>query len=345
MKKHISLLECKSGQILADDIISDSGLLIIPKFATINDYVIKRLDEFGVKRITVFKQKNNDRKEPLTITQLKNEYKRYVTTIKDIFNDLSLGNELNFEKVKSISDSIYYNIVNNDDIIQCINQLRYIDSYTFTHSINVSLYAMLLANWLDLDKQDVDNAILSGILHDIGKSRIPDIILNKKGPLSNEEFNVMKTHTIIGYELVRNLNDIKPEIKEAILYHHEKYNGNGYPFGIKGSELNIYAKIISVVDVYDALTSDRCYKNKITLFESFKEIQDMDIGHFDLRIMLKFLYNIANYYIGSPILMNNGKVGEIVFISPNNISRPIVKIEDKFIDLCIDNSIKIVEML
>ncbi len=285
------------------------------------------------------------KREPLTINQLKNEYKKYVSAIKSIFDDISSGSELSYDKVRNISDSIYYNIVEDNDIIQCINELRYIDSYTFVHSINVSLYASLLSSWLGLGKEETDNAILAGILHDIGKSKIPDRVLNKKGPLNKDEFNIMKKHPIIGYDLVKDIDKIKPEIKDAILYHHEKVNGQGYPYGIKEQELNIYAKIISVVDVYDALTSDRCYKNKITPFDSFREIEEMGLGHFDLRIMLKFLYNTANYYVGSPILMNNGKIGEIIFITPNNISRPIVKIEDKFIDLCSESKLRISEML
>lgn len=346
MKKHVKLFECKTGEIIADDIFSDKGILIIPKNAPINNYVIYKLINLGIHDVTIYNQEDIDNKgHPLTITQLKSKYENYVTTIKDVLNELASGKELDFEKAKSLSNSIYLNITSNFNLIQCINNLKNTDEYTFTHSINVSIYAMLLSRWLDLNEKDVENAVLSGILHDIGKAKIPKNILNKKGPLSTKEFDIIKTHTLLGYNIIKNILDLNHEVKKAILLHHEKDNGKGYPLGLVGSKLNIYTKIISVADVYDALTSNRCYKKKITPFDCFRQFQIMGIGHFDIKVMLTFLYNIANYYIGSKVVMSNGEIGEVVFIVPNDISKPIVRIEDRFIDLCTDNTLKIVDML
>lgn len=346
MKKHVKLFQCKAGEIIADDIFSDYGVLIVPKNAPINDYVIDKLINLGIYDITIYDQEDIDKDgDPLTVSQLKNKYKNYVTTIKEVLSELASGKELDFEKAKTVSDSIYSNITSNYNLIECINHLKDADEYTFTHSINVSIYAMLLSRWLDLNERDVENAVLSGILHDIGKTKIPENILNKKGPLSHKEFDIMKTHTVLGYDIVKNITELNIEIKKAVLLHHEKDNGKGYPLGFKGSKLNIFTKIISVVDVYDALTSNRCYKKKITPFDCFKQIQMMGIGHFDIKVMLTFLYNISNYYIGSKVAMSNDEIGEIVFIVPHNISRPIVRIKDNFIDLCTDNTLKIVDML
>lgn len=345
-KKHVRLFECKTGEIIADDIFNDKGILIIPKNAPINDYVIYKLINLGVYDVTIYSQEDIYNKEDhLTISQLKNKYENYVTAIKDILNELASGKELDFEKAKTISDSVYLNVTSNYNLIRCINELRNFDEYTYTHSINVSIYAMLLSRWLDLNEKDIENTIISGILHDTGKAKIPAGILNKKGPLSPREFDIMKTHTILGYDIVKNIAELNLEIKKVVLLHHEKDNGKGYPFGFKGSKLNMYTKIISVADVYDALTSNRCYKKKITPFDCFKQIQMMGIGHFDIKVMLTFLYNIANYYIGSKVVMSNGEIGEVVFIVPNDISKPIVRIKDEFIDLSTDNTLKIVEML
>lgn len=346
MKRRAKLFECKTGQILADDIFSDKGILIIPKNAPINDYVIYKLTNLGIYDVTIYDEKEIDKSgDPLTISQLKSKYRNYVATIKEVLNELASGKELDFEKAKAISDSIYLNITSNYNLIKCINHLKDTDEYTFTHSINVSIYAMLLSRWLDLNEIDVENAVLSGVLHDIGKAKIPKNILNKKGPLNHKEFDIMKTHTLLGYDMIKNIPDLNHEIKKAILLHHEKDNGKGYPLGLIGSKLNIYTKIISVADVYDALTSNRCYKKKITPFDCFREFQIMGIGHFDIRVMFTFLYNIANYYIGSKVLMSNEEIGEVVFIVPSNISKPIVRIKDRFIDLCTNNSIQIVDML
>lgn len=346
MKKHVKIFECKKGDIIADDIFNDYGILIVPKNAPVNDYVIDKLIQFGIYNVNIYNQKYTDSKgDPQRITQLKNKYESNVSSIKEVINELATGKEINYDKIKAISDSVYLNVTSNYSLIECIHNLRNFDEYTYTHSINVSIYAMLLSRWLDMNEKDIENTVMSGILHDIGKAKIQKNILNKEGPLSPKEFDIIKTHTVLGYDIVKNIAELNLEIKKAVLLHHEKDNGKGYPLGFEGSKLNMYTKIISVVDVYDALTSNRCYKKKITPFDCFKQIQMMGIGHFDIKVVSTFLYNIANYYIGSKVAMSNDEIGEVVFIVPSNISRPIVRIKNNFVDLCTDNTLKIVEML
>jgi HD-GYP domain-containing protein (c-di-GMP phosphodiesterase class II) len=127
--------------------------------------------------------------------------------------------------------------------------------------------------------------------------------------------------------------------------HHEREDGTGYPFGIGGDEITLYAKIIALADVYDALTSERVYKKRITPFETFSIIEKTGLRHFDIKIMMTFLHNIASYYIGSEVIMDNGKHGTVVYVTPHNISLPIIKVDDKYIDMSKEKNIKIIELI
>lgn len=265
--------------------------------------------------------------------------------MRKILGDLAAGRKLAYEKIEYISNSIYSKINSISNIVKCMNEIKNVDEYTYTHSINVSVYALLIAKWLGLSEAETRNVVTTSILHDIGKSRISGDILNKKGPLLSEEFEQIKSHVNIGYYLSEHIPQITDDIREGILMHHEREDGKGYPFGIKGDNINRYAKIISVADVYDALTSERIYKKRITPFDTFRELVKIGFGHFDTKVLMTFLSNIASYYIGSTVKMSNGETGKVIFVAPQSISTPIVSINGKYIDLSQNRQLKIVEML
>jgi HD-GYP domain-containing protein (c-di-GMP phosphodiesterase class II) len=188
--------------------------------------------------------------------------------------------------------------------------------------------------------------VLAGLLHDIGKARIPEAIVKKHGKLEPEEYEFMKKHPTLGYNIVKDIPDIKDEIKEAILMHHERKDGTGYPQRVKGDEIGLYAKIISIADVYDAMTSERVYKKRITPFDTFREFESEGYQSFDTKIMLTFLSNIAAYYLGSRVRLDTGETGEIVYLPPQHISRPVIKVgKDRYVDMYRESDRRIVEML
>ncbi len=237
------------------------------------------------------------------------------------------------------------NLGNVSEVIKEINCVRNFDDYTYTHSINVALYAMFIEKWLRLEELEIRNVVKAGILHDIGKSKIPLSILNKKGSLTEEEFNKIKEHTTIGYNLCKEYNCINEDVKKVILYHHEREDSSVYPLGLKGDEINLYTKIIAIADIYDAITSERVYKPKRTPFETFKNIIDLGYGKIDVLILRTFLNNITSFYVGEEVKMSNGDISKIVFVPPNNITYPIVKVNNIYHDLSKNTDYKIIEMI
>jgi len=346
-KKYIHIYQCKQGDILVDNVYDDCGILIGAKGEVINEHVINRLKTFRIRQVSVYDSQNeeNTEKGGSSFDEFKKDYRKDLNFMKQLLDDLDEGRKLDYEKVECISNSIYSKINSISNIVECMNEVNNMGEYTYTHSINVSLYALLLAKWLKLSEEETRNVVTTGILYDIGKSRISRDILNKKGSLLPEEYEQIKHHANIGYQLSKDIPQLTDEIREGILMHHEREDGKGYPSGIKGDNINRYAKIISVVDVYDALTSERVYKNRSTPFDTFSELIRIGYGYFDTKVLMTFLSNISCYYNGSIVKMNNGETGKVIFVAPQSISMPIVSLKGKYIDLSQNRQLKIVEMM
>jgi len=162
------------------------------------------------------------------------------------------------------------------------------DQYTAGHTRRVTRYALMIADRMGMPKSDRKWLALSGILHDIGKIGIRDRILNKEGPLGNDEFETMKQHTIFGAEIVRKVQSLEKVI-EGILYHHEKLDGSGYPYGLKGEDIPLFARIIAVADTYDAMTTDRPYRKGLSREQALAELKTCSGTQFDPELVDRFL--------------------------------------------------------
>ena len=158
------------------------------------------------------------------------------------------------------------------------------DPYTRGHSVRVAFYARELAKEMGLPENDVNNIYYSGLMHDAGKISVPDAVLNKPGKLNDGEFQLIKSHTTNGARMLRNYTAIEG-LKEVALYHHEKYNGNGYPTGTAGKEIPLYARVVCVADSYDAMSSNRVYRNKLTKEQIISELERCAGTQFDPEIV------------------------------------------------------------
>ena len=243
-----------------------------------------------------------------------------------------------------ITDDILESLKYKTDILTFIGFLKSYDEYTFSHSINVSLLCNLFAYWLQLDEEETIYLTTAGMLHDIGKMKISKKILNKRGRLTDSEFEIMKQHSVLGYRILKD-QDIPNEIKLGTLMHHERIDGSGYPLGVRGDKISKYAKIISICDIYDAMTSDRIYRGRICPFEVIKTFEVSSYGELDTTYLLVFLKNIAYTYFGSWVRLDDGRQGEVVFINPNSLSRPMIRVGDDIIDLSQNESLEIIGVI
>jgi len=336
------------GSFLGDDVYTIGGNMIVPADTLITAYIIKKLQEFRIDKVFIYITNPIHGNEYLGNEVISDAQKKYIEDVniaKIMIQDLASGKELDFSMAEDVSENIYSKINDCSSLMDCVNSVRIADEYTYSHLINVSVYAMLLAKWMGLSKSQIKDVVMAGLLHDVGKSQIPSEILNKKGPLTENEFEIMKRHTVYGYEILKKNNDINIDVKRAVIMHHEKENGTGYPFGIKGSQKNLYSKIITVADIFDAITSERVYRERQTPFMAFKELEKVGFDAVDPKVMMVMFTNMPSYYVGSKVKMENGDIGEVVYVPNQCAYAPVIKINDNFFDFTYEKEVLIKEFL
>lgn len=346
ISESIAISEYKEGDILACDAVNSNGVVLVVRGTSLNDYIINRLRANGIEQISVYHYLDRAENKKFDI-EFKEKYISTVFETKRLFQELLNGGSIKHDDILAITENIYQYVSYSDDILKCLIKIRNSDEYTYNHSVNVAFYSMLLSNWMDLSGCQAEKAVQAGLLHDLGKTKIPYDILNKKGSLTREEFDVVKEHTILGYELVNRIEGLDQGIKTAVLLHHERMDGSGYPYRYKpeDKEFNIYSKIVAIADVFDAMTSDRVYKKKTTPFEVFEMFQTVGLSLFDTKMLKVFMEKLAVYLVGSKVLLSNGKQGKIVYIPLHNLTRPIIQASSSYIDLSQDSEIKIENMM
>lgn len=186
--------------------------------------------------------------------------------------------------------------------------------------------------WLKYSDEDLDVLTLAGLLHDIGKCKIPNAIILKKGKLTDAEYEVIKAHAQLGYDILKD-QPLDERIKNAALMHHERYDGTGYPNHLVGKEIDDMAAIVAIADVYDAITSDRCYRRALCPFEVIASFELEGLNRYNPQFILCFLEHIANTYVNNNVLLSNGQTGKIILIT-QRLTRPVIQLEDQtFLDL------------
>ncbi len=363
--KKIAVSELCPNMILSKDAVSKSGVVILAKNTRLDNMNFKKLEKNkDITTVEIWIYSIDKRNKPFSDTNditpekepemsnpdiKKPEFKRFqenydkkIDELKGCIDALKKGEETNQEELYGIVDSIMGTAKCSSELVQYINYLDNMDDCTYSHSINVAVLSHICATWMKLDKEDVEKAAVAGLLHDIGKASLnltTDEILNEE-LLIDEKLVQFKKHPEIGYEMLL-FQDFDDEIKQAVLSHHEKIDGSGYPKGLKDNEINIITKIVSVCNAYDNLVSIK----KRCPFDIINDFESMNIGLLDTKILFQFTKNIAHTYISSYVQLSNNKTAQVVFINQNFLSRPIVAVLDgTVIDLAYDKSIKIIGM-
>lgn len=230
------------------------------------------------------------------------------------------------------------------DIFDMLHVMRENDDVTYSHCMNVGLFCNVFAGWLGMSEKNKRLATLCGLLHDTGKLMIPDKLIKKPSRLSEDEYASVKNHSLEGYHFLKDM-DIDIHIKNTALMHHERCDGSGYPFGLTSEKIDPYAKMVAIVDVYDAMTSERRYRSAMSPFQAIDVMREEGLQKYDTRFIMTFLENVMDTFIGNRVLLSNGQEGEIVFIHKTDITRPTIKCGNEFVDLSKDFSIEIVKLL
>lgn len=332
MQKHL-LHRVSPGSIVAQDIYSDDGILLLKKGSAYRQHYTVRFKEAGVHEVYIEDDGSMSR---ASIEEIRQSLK-----IKDIIYERtklhaqaqmkkmmvrfrSLGHS-DIRRISSIVEEIIDQLFLQKDFVFSLSQLRAVDDYTYHHSVNVGVLSLIIGIEVGLEKEALMKLGMGAILHDIGKVMIPEDILNKPTRLTAEEYAEVKKHTVYGYKIMKEAG-MSEDSALIALHHHEKYDGSGYTFGLEKKKIPLFARIVAVADVYDAMSNDRVYQKRSTPDKVYREITHLGDKHFDKDIMESFAKHICIYPTGTGVILNTGHRGIVLEQNKLYPESPMVRV-------------------
>ncbi|MFD2444506.1 HD-GYP domain-containing protein [Bacillus sp. CGMCC 1.16607] len=322
----------KSGTILGKPIYNEKGQILLNEGVELAELVITRLLYLGIDYIYIKDKMTDDiivndsisekvRKEALTTIEL--TFKELYTSPK---KSQTFIMEKSSKKFTNLIRDLLTELKNNPNLLNLLSDVFTYDNYIFTHSLNVTMYTLAIGLELKLPQKDLEILGLGAILHDVGKMKIPEPILFKNGRLTEEEYEEVKKHAEAGFKMLKTVQTLPLLVAHCAYQHHERMNGSGYPRGITGNDIHLYGKIIAVADVFDAVTSNRVYRNAMLPHEGLEILYAGSDILFEPKIIEAFRKSVVIYPNGLTVELNDGRKGVVSAQNFGLSERPIVRI-------------------
>ncbi|MEY8515433.1 HD-GYP domain-containing protein [Lachnospiraceae bacterium 29-84] len=348
----VNIKDLTVGMVTATPTYSKTGQLLFPAHTTLTSQQISYLEFYGIPSIQILPENHvteelldgASQEETISFSQkvrksrefhaFKVDYTKKTQLVKDSFNrlitqDKDCDPNLLFDQISSL----YSNHLTSLSVFDMLHNMRQIDDSTYSHCINVAIISRMMGKWLNFSENDLNVLTVAGVLHDIGKCMVDHEILTKPSALTDEEYKAIQNHPILGAKIVE-AYPLDERIRSAILMHHERCDGSGYPNKLMGKDISEFAKIIAIADVYDAMTASRCYRKGLCPFEVIATFEREGFNKYDAQYLIPFLNHVINTYISNSVLLNDGTLGKIIFINKDFLSRPMIQTSNgDYIDL------------
>lgn len=322
------------GCILAKDIKLSSQQPFMRKKTVLNKELIEILKAFLVEEVDVEKylddgkefvpdRSSTEEEKEKSFRQL---YTEAVEQYRKLFQEWMSGKRIDHLEVRKIVVPLFEELMKKPSELLLLHHYSKKETYLYHHAIAVSLLSSFIGQKLSLSKPEWIEVGVAGALADAGMALIDKKIINKPGPLSEDEFEEVKKHPIIAYNRLKSTKLVSDRFLLAVLQHHEREDGSGYPLGVKANKIHLYSQIIAVADVYHAMTSERYYRSKKSPYLVLEELWKEQFGKLRINVVRTFVTSILNFVIGTSVVLSDGQKGEIVFYNERNPTRPLVKI-------------------
>ncbi|WP_429107567.1 HD-GYP domain-containing protein [Aeromonas media] len=239
---------------------------------------------------------------------------------------LKAGEPIDITPLAAVAEEMVDTMFTHGDAMLCLARIRAKDAYLMEHSMNVAILLANFGRYLELERSVLKELTLGGLLHDVGKIMTPDEVLNKPGKLTDEEFGVMRQHVVHSYDILSNTAGITPTMLEVAANHHERLDGTGYPQRLKGDQLSLYTRMSGIVDVYDAVTADRVYKQGMQPTQAFRILLKGINQHFDAELVTKFIKCMGVYPVGTLVQLSNQRLAVVMQRNEQQPLKPLVKV-------------------
>lgn len=341
-----------AGMVVTSDVYSENNQLIIARGTTLDDRMITKLRFYNIYGLYVYPPDSDIEvlKEESYIETLRSSedfkkfnrtYVKMVDHVQENFGEVIRGeSDFNMDRLLTDTYSLIEEGRNGIHLFEMLHGIREYDDISYVHSLNVSLICNIFAGWLKFDKEETKILTLAGLLHDVGKMLIPKEILTKAAKLNDDEYEIVKTHSFKGYQALKDA-PIDVRVKYAALMHHERCDGSGYPNGFKGDQIEDFAKIVAIADVYDAMTSNRRYRHAICPFDVVENFERDGFLKYDPKFLMIFLERIVESYVHTIVRLNDGREGEVVLINKLSLARPVIRVGSQFVDLSREHNLMI----
>ena len=334
-------IECvKENSILGKSIYDCYGRKLLNTGVTLTSNIINSIKNLDIYSLYIIDEYSSEEIEDIIKPELRI---KAISVIKETFNDIErVASDHRFEKrsmkdyskkeqdyfnsINDIAEQILDNVLSSHNVLLSLVDIKSMDDYTYAHCVNVAVISLVLGMSLSLTRRELLHLCIGALIHDVGKAFIPKEILQKPGKLTPEEFEIVKKHSKLGYDFIRNSYNISSHSKLIVLEHHERFDGLGYPDKLSGEKITLLSRIVTIADVYDALTSDRPYKRAMCPSLALEYLMSNAGTLFDFDLVNVFCKVIIPYPKGTIVSLSNGDVGIVEQTIPNFPLRPIVKI-------------------
>jgi HD-GYP domain-containing protein (c-di-GMP phosphodiesterase class II) len=335
------------GKIVKYDVMNNVGLVIIKANTPILQEHLDLAKRHRIKPSDivldngiVFATSSSNPMSPINIMT-----RHVVDQSIRLFRSIEYNKKIPIVEIERTIMPTVQKIANDTNIFNLFEAVRAKDDYTHQHNIGVGVLATLIGKWLKISGDDLASLSLAAILHDVGKVKLPLDLLHKEEKLTADEYKLVQQHTVFGYQMLRDTPDITHQIATVALQHHEKEDGSGYPLGLKGNKIDLFSKIVTVADIFHAMSSNRPYHDPIPFHSIVKQMKQGIFGELEPQIVSVFLRNITRKLVGTQVVLTDGRIGEIVYINPHDDLEPMILVNNIFVDLSKERHIHIKEII